>query len=272
MSNKGRKRRFNEVNLPQTPDLTLHGAGCKIYRDDRLAQSIQGGNHLIDWCRLHDETPYQAYANTLRDNSVEPFWIERHDARILLDELSMQQTCEQRRTKINNGINSSLHRFPGQFLENKGKYEDELDDQRYGLLPGHASFDKGGIDSTKSSFTNAKARLEDAETREIESRKQRDDDEVFRLTKLELEKMSENITTLVSESYIFQNVWLSISKSTEDNIRVQEYDTKQLVSLTMSILCFFGFIVIIYMKDIHLILSFSLRFFETNKAKNSKAE
>mmetsp|Transcript_9186 Transcript_9186/g.19607 ORF Transcript_9186/g.19607 Transcript_9186/m.19607 type:complete len:228 (+) Transcript_9186:300-983(+) len=226
--NNGRKRRFNEVNLPQTPDLTLHGAECKIYRDDRLAQSIQGGNHLIDWCRLHDETPYQAYGDTLRDNSVEPFWMERHDARILLDELSMQRTCEQRRTKIDHGLNSSLHQFLGQFLENKGKYEDEaLDDQRYGLLPGLASFDKGGIDCTKSTSTDAKARLEDAQTREIEPRKQQDDDEVFQLTKLELENMSENITTLVSESKIIQNVWLNISKSTEDNIQVQEYDTKQ---------------------------------------------
>jgi len=42
--------------------------------------------------------------------------------------------------------------------------------------------------------------------------------------------------------------------------------------MTMSILCLFGFIVIIYMKDIHLILSSFLRFFETNKAKNSKTE
>ncbi len=208
MDKKGRKRRFNDVALPQLPDLTINGEACKIYCHDQVAQSIQGGNHLIQWCHLRGTNHSQSFADGSRDdsNSGEQFWIERHDARILLDELTMLQTCDQLQ-KIDDGLNRSSNQTCGRFLENGRKYEEveALDHQRYGLLPELASFDKFRSDCTVSTSTDSKDRLEDAEMRGIKLRTQENDEVLFQLTELEMEKLPENITTLVSET-IFQNV------------------------------------------------------------------
>ena len=119
-------------------DLTISGKRCRIHRNDRVAQSLEEGANLIE---LHDsnDVGHEDNWNSDDHHSGQPShydnnmkmgasssvtMVERHDARTLLDDMALEQFCNQRcaPVDINTGISTNTSQ---QHLSQQPLFDDE---------------------------------------------------------------------------------------------------------------------------------------------------
>eukprot|EP00961_Rhodomonas_salina_P076079 1021227-Rhodomonas_salina.2 len=88
-------------------DITVVGYSCNVYRDDATATSLDNSEHLMLWM----------------DNKDENLWIDRYDARLLLDDLSAFSNKKRSSPVVN---------------QREDEMEKILDSERYRFLPSEA--------------------------------------------------------------------------------------------------------------------------------------
>lgn len=136
-------------------DLTITGKECKVYQNENLARSLREGGHLIQLsCDNHvtsgncswnhgenEKDDDECFASNYETRQQHSFnlLVEKHDARTLMDEFSLQQLCSNQhsRTSFNTDgvINkaSCLHRVA---LHEEGSREEinQRNMERFGMF------------------------------------------------------------------------------------------------------------------------------------------
>mmetsp|Transcript_21682 Transcript_21682/g.52397 ORF Transcript_21682/g.52397 Transcript_21682/m.52397 type:complete len:256 (-) Transcript_21682:1239-2006(-) len=123
-------------------DLTITGRRCRIHRNDQVSRSLDEGTNLIE---LYPHPNTKSYtwngeddgsSNSADCTSPSTLRVDRHDARTLLDEMSLQQVCGRRSGDIDAGIDASSSEHASQpFYEEGSKEEVEAKNfERYGSL------------------------------------------------------------------------------------------------------------------------------------------
>lgn len=137
-------------------DLTITGRKCRIHRNDRVARSLEEGANLIE---LGADIEYNSWNGDDEKPSIAAprppaLQVERNDARTLLDEISLQQICDQRRgmDNIDAGVSKASSECASQPLGEEGT-EEEIADRnfvRYGGLAEYSSYFLKGKSNDKS--------------------------------------------------------------------------------------------------------------------------
>ena len=212
---KKRRKRFLPATSESdtiTPhlDLSVQGTASHIHQNHNVAEALEQGHHLIDWHELHGESRGSSSLHNENDGdeweykAVPPksLWIERHDARTLLDGLSFPQARRQQLNQIDNGIDCSSGYSTHTFSEVGSKEEiAERNFQRFGLLPEFPSCFLGDKSNKKEI---CREDIEDAAQNEKkmqgDSRPHENDcdEKPFELSEEEMKKLPNNITALVS--------------------------------------------------------------------------
>ena len=144
------KRRRTKVNAPKPSsfDLTITGEVCIVQQKNQLSSQETG--HLIQlsyndvtsnsWNNDVDESDEDDGGSHDKRKQPAHFLVDRHDARTLMDELSLQQLCHKRvgpSFNTDGVINRASGCHHGGELEEEGSREeiDQRNSERFGMLP-----------------------------------------------------------------------------------------------------------------------------------------
>lgn len=147
---KRRKPNVNDAPRISAPlDLSITGKECRVQLN-KLSRSLQDGGHLIQlsysvtnnsccWNNDDDDDNEKDVDDTSNRQQRMYLLVDRHDARTLMDDLSLHQLCYQRSDTLFNKdgvINKACCLHLGASLEEEGSEEDikQRDIERFGML------------------------------------------------------------------------------------------------------------------------------------------